>query len=199
MYAAFFSPIGGLGPWVAALSSSASAESGWVTLGLVGTAFNTGSVADRISGCVVGNSARKSGAAAYPGLPDGGSERGGALEKRTKRNSRRMRSRKYFHFELIGPNLLSWRVTSSSSISLCFNELWVFRAFRESQVNQQVMKNSALSSIEPGPVPLRALQADENPAQSGNFFSSIRPRGKEPCQSRRWGRVMHATAPTTLP
>ena len=31
-----------LGPWVAALSSSASAESGWVTLGLVGTAFTLG-------------------------------------------------------------------------------------------------------------------------------------------------------------
>jgi sodium/proline symporter len=32
----------GLGAWVAALSSSASAESGWVTLGLVGMAFKTG-------------------------------------------------------------------------------------------------------------------------------------------------------------
>ena len=32
----------GLGAWVAALSSSASAESGWVTLGLVGTAFKVG-------------------------------------------------------------------------------------------------------------------------------------------------------------
>ena len=31
-----------LSGWVAALSSSASAESGWVTLGLVGTAFSTG-------------------------------------------------------------------------------------------------------------------------------------------------------------
>ncbi len=32
----------GLGAWVAALSASASAESGWVTLGLVGFAFHTG-------------------------------------------------------------------------------------------------------------------------------------------------------------
>ena len=32
----------GLGAWVAALSSSASAESGWVTLGLVGMAYKTG-------------------------------------------------------------------------------------------------------------------------------------------------------------
>ncbi|MBC8876174.1 MAG: sodium/proline symporter [Planctomycetes bacterium] len=32
----------GLGAWVAALSASASAESGWVTLGLVGIAFKTG-------------------------------------------------------------------------------------------------------------------------------------------------------------
>jgi len=32
----------GIGAWVAALSSSASAESGWVTLGLVGMAFQTG-------------------------------------------------------------------------------------------------------------------------------------------------------------
>ena len=31
-----------IGAWVAALSSSASAESGWVTLGLVGMAFQTG-------------------------------------------------------------------------------------------------------------------------------------------------------------
>ncbi len=31
-----------LGPWLAALSASASAESGWVTLGLVGFAFTTG-------------------------------------------------------------------------------------------------------------------------------------------------------------
>jgi len=38
----FFLADRGLGAWVAALSSSASAESGWVTLGLVGTAFNTG-------------------------------------------------------------------------------------------------------------------------------------------------------------
>jgi sodium/proline symporter len=32
----------GIGAWVAALSASASAESGWVTLGLVGMAFRTG-------------------------------------------------------------------------------------------------------------------------------------------------------------
>jgi sodium/proline symporter len=32
----------GLGAWVAALSSAASAESGWVTLGLVGISFKTG-------------------------------------------------------------------------------------------------------------------------------------------------------------
>ena len=32
----------GLGPWVAGLSAAASAESGWVTLGLVGIAFKTG-------------------------------------------------------------------------------------------------------------------------------------------------------------
>jgi sodium/proline symporter len=38
----FFLADRGLGGWVAALSSSASAESGWVTLGLVGTAFSTG-------------------------------------------------------------------------------------------------------------------------------------------------------------
>jgi sodium/proline symporter len=38
----FFLADRGLGAWVAALSSSASAESGWVTLGLVGTAFSTG-------------------------------------------------------------------------------------------------------------------------------------------------------------
>ena len=31
-----------LGPWVAALSSAASSESGWVTLGLVGMSFHTG-------------------------------------------------------------------------------------------------------------------------------------------------------------
>ena len=31
-----------LGPWVAALSASASSESGWVTLGLVGFAFADG-------------------------------------------------------------------------------------------------------------------------------------------------------------
>lgn len=38
----FFLAGRGLGPWVAALSSSASAESGWVTLGLVGMAWQTG-------------------------------------------------------------------------------------------------------------------------------------------------------------
>lgn len=38
----FFLAGRGLGAWVAALSASASAESGWVTLGLVGTAFHTG-------------------------------------------------------------------------------------------------------------------------------------------------------------
>jgi len=32
----------GLGPWVTALSASASSESGWVTLGLVGTAYSKG-------------------------------------------------------------------------------------------------------------------------------------------------------------
>jgi len=32
----------GLGPWVAGLSAAASAESGWVTLGLVGFAYKTG-------------------------------------------------------------------------------------------------------------------------------------------------------------
>ena len=38
----FFLAGRGLGPWVAALSASASAESGWVTLGLVGMAYSTG-------------------------------------------------------------------------------------------------------------------------------------------------------------
>jgi sodium/proline symporter len=38
----FFLAGRGIGPWVAALSASASAESGWVTLGLVGMAFQTG-------------------------------------------------------------------------------------------------------------------------------------------------------------
>lgn len=38
----FFLAGRGLGAWVAALSSSASAESGWVTLGLVGMAYKTG-------------------------------------------------------------------------------------------------------------------------------------------------------------
>jgi sodium/proline symporter len=38
----FFLAGRGLGPWVAALSSSASAESGWVTMGLVGMSFNVG-------------------------------------------------------------------------------------------------------------------------------------------------------------
>ena len=34
-----------LGPWVAALSASASSESGWLTLGLVGWAFGSGASA----------------------------------------------------------------------------------------------------------------------------------------------------------
>lgn len=38
----FFLAGRGLGPWVAALSMAASAESGWVTLGLVGVAFTSG-------------------------------------------------------------------------------------------------------------------------------------------------------------
>lgn len=38
----FFLANRGLGAWVAALSASASAESGWVTLGLVGIAYRTG-------------------------------------------------------------------------------------------------------------------------------------------------------------
>jgi len=38
----FFLAGRGLGPWLAGLSMSASAESGWVTLGLVGMAFHTG-------------------------------------------------------------------------------------------------------------------------------------------------------------
>ena len=38
----FFLADRGLGAWVAALSSAASAESGWVTLGLVGIAYSTG-------------------------------------------------------------------------------------------------------------------------------------------------------------
>ena len=44
-----------LGPWVAALSASASSESGWVTLGLVGIGFTTGFSAYWIvPGCVLG-------------------------------------------------------------------------------------------------------------------------------------------------
>ncbi|MHC5114654.1 MAG: sodium/proline symporter [Planctomycetota bacterium] len=44
-----------LGPWVAALSASASSESGWVTLGLVGWAFTSGYAAYWIiPGCLVG-------------------------------------------------------------------------------------------------------------------------------------------------
>ncbi|MHC5024044.1 MAG: sodium/proline symporter [Planctomycetota bacterium] len=44
-----------LGPWVAALSASASSESGWVTLGLVGWAFVSGPSAFWIiPGCVLG-------------------------------------------------------------------------------------------------------------------------------------------------
>jgi sodium/proline symporter len=38
----FFLAGRGLGPWLAGLSTTASAESGWVTLGLVGTAFDVG-------------------------------------------------------------------------------------------------------------------------------------------------------------
>jgi len=38
----FFLANRGIGAWVAALSASASSESGWVTLGLVGMAFQTG-------------------------------------------------------------------------------------------------------------------------------------------------------------
>ena len=45
----------GLGPWVAAISASASSESGWVTLGLVGTAFNEGLAAIWVApGCLLG-------------------------------------------------------------------------------------------------------------------------------------------------
>jgi sodium/proline symporter len=44
-----------LGPWVAALSASASSESGWVTLGLVGWAFTSGVQAYWIiPGCLAG-------------------------------------------------------------------------------------------------------------------------------------------------
>jgi sodium/proline symporter len=44
-----------LGPWVAALSASASSESGWVTLGLVGWAFVSGvSAYWIIPGCLLG-------------------------------------------------------------------------------------------------------------------------------------------------
>ena len=44
-----------LGPWVAALSASASSESGWVTLGLVGMAFAQGVTAFWIiPGCLLG-------------------------------------------------------------------------------------------------------------------------------------------------
>ena len=44
-----------LGPWVAALSASASSESGWVTLGLVGWAFTSGvSAYWIIPGCLLG-------------------------------------------------------------------------------------------------------------------------------------------------
>ena len=44
-----------LGPWVAALSASASSESGWVTLGLVGWAFTSGVAAYWIiPGCLLG-------------------------------------------------------------------------------------------------------------------------------------------------
>ena len=44
-----------LGPWVAALSASASSESGWVTIGLVGWAFKNGVEAYWIiPGCLFG-------------------------------------------------------------------------------------------------------------------------------------------------
>ncbi len=44
-----------LGPWVAALSASASSESGWVTLGLIGWAFTSGvSAYWIIPGCLGG-------------------------------------------------------------------------------------------------------------------------------------------------
>jgi sodium/proline symporter len=45
----------GLGAWVTALSASASSESGWVTLGLVGTAFSEGLAAIWVApGCLLG-------------------------------------------------------------------------------------------------------------------------------------------------
>jgi sodium/proline symporter len=45
----------GLSAWVTALSASASSESGWVTLGLVGTAFNEGLAAIWVApGCLLG-------------------------------------------------------------------------------------------------------------------------------------------------
>jgi len=45
----------GLGPWVTALSASASSESGWVTLGLVGTAFTEGLATFWVvPGCLLG-------------------------------------------------------------------------------------------------------------------------------------------------
>ncbi len=44
-----------LGPWVSALSASASSESGWVMIGLVGTAFATGiSCLWLVPGCIAG-------------------------------------------------------------------------------------------------------------------------------------------------
>jgi sodium/proline symporter len=45
----------GLGAWVTAISASASSESGWVTLGLVGTAFSEGMAAFWVvPGCLLG-------------------------------------------------------------------------------------------------------------------------------------------------
>jgi len=45
----------GLGAWVTAISASASSESGWVTLGLVGTAFSDGmTVFWVVPGCLLG-------------------------------------------------------------------------------------------------------------------------------------------------
>lgn len=45
----------GLGPWVTAISASASSESGWVTLGLVGTAYSEGLTTFWVvPGCLMG-------------------------------------------------------------------------------------------------------------------------------------------------
>ncbi|MEW6412083.1 MAG: hypothetical protein AB1483_06355 [Candidatus Zixiibacteriota bacterium] len=42
-----------LGPWAASLSSAASAESGWVMLGLVGEAYLYGAAAGMLTGAIV--------------------------------------------------------------------------------------------------------------------------------------------------